>query len=57
MEYIEGLLKSAGLAPQTARARAQILYWAFVGFALSDEPLLRPKQRAVLDELQRIASK
>jgi AcrR family transcriptional regulator len=57
LDYIEGLLKSAGLAPATARARAQILYWAFVGFALSDEALPRAKQQAVLEELLRIAAK
>ncbi len=57
LEYIESLLRSAGLAKGTARARAQILYWAFVGFALSDEPLPRARQQAVLDELLRIAAK
>jgi AcrR family transcriptional regulator len=57
LDYIEGLLRSAGLAPATARARAQILYWAFVGFALSDEALPRAKQQAVLEELLRIAAK
>jgi hypothetical protein len=39
-----------------ARARAQILYWAFIGLALSDQPLPRTRQQAVLDELLRIAS-
>jgi AcrR family transcriptional regulator len=56
LDYIEGLLRAAGLAPGAARARAQILYWAFVGFALSDEALPPAKQRAVLDELLRFAS-
>jgi AcrR family transcriptional regulator len=55
LEYIESLLGAAGLNPATARAKAQILYWAFVGFALSDQPLPRAKQQAVLDELMRIA--
>jgi hypothetical protein len=40
-----------------ARARAQILYWAFLGFALSDKPLPRAKQAAVLDELLRMAAR
>ena len=56
LDYVEGLLRSAGLAQATARARAQILYWAFVGFALSDESLPRNRMQAVLDELLRIAS-
>jgi hypothetical protein len=38
-----------------ARSRALILYWAFVGFALSDKPLPRERQQAVLDELLQIA--
>src|SRR5436309_1915798 len=39
--YIEGLLTKSGLAANTARARAQILYWAFLGFAQSDQTLPR----------------
>jgi AcrR family transcriptional regulator len=54
--YVEGLLRAAGLSPDVARARAQILYWAFLGFAQSDQPLSKAKQQAVLDELLRIAS-
>jgi AcrR family transcriptional regulator len=57
LSYVESLLKASGLAAETARARAQILYWAFLGFALSDKPLPRAKQAAVLDELLRIASR
>jgi AcrR family transcriptional regulator len=53
--YVENLLKVSGLPAETARARAQILYWAFLGFALSDKALSRPKQAALLDELLRIA--
>jgi len=57
LDYIESMLRAVGFAPGIARARAQVLYWAFVGFALSDEPLPRARQQAVLDELLRIASK
>src|SRR5262249_55247202 len=39
LDYIESLLKQAGLADETARARAQILFWAFFGYALADLPL------------------
>ena len=35
--YIETLLRQSGLSADLARARAQILYWTFLGFALSDE--------------------
>ncbi len=55
--YVESLLRAAGLSPDVARARAQILYWAFLGFALSDTPLPRARQQAVLDELLRMASR
>jgi AcrR family transcriptional regulator len=55
--YVERLLRTSGLTPEVARSRAQILYWAFVGFALSDKPLPRERQQAVLDELLQIASR
>jgi AcrR family transcriptional regulator len=55
--YVENLLKQAGLTPDLAGARAQILYWAFLGFALSDKPLPKARQAAMLDELLRIASR
>jgi AcrR family transcriptional regulator len=51
LDYVESLLRGAGLPAETAQARAQILYWAFVGYALSDKPLPRAKQNAVLHEL------
>ena len=55
--YLENLLAAYGLTPRVARARAQILYWTFLGFVLSDRPLPRARQAAVLDELVRIASR
>jgi AcrR family transcriptional regulator len=57
LDYVESLLRTSGLSPGIARARAQILYWAFVGFALSDRPLPRARQQAVLEELLRMASR
>ncbi len=55
LSYVESLLTQSGLSADAARARAQILYWAFLGFALSDQPLPKARQQAVLDELVRIA--
>ena len=55
--YVESLLRASGLPAEAARGRAQIIYWAFLGFALSDKPLPRARQAAVLDELLRIASR
>ena len=54
--YVESLLAQAGLSAEGARTRAQILYWAFLGFALSDQQLPKARQQAVLDELLRIAA-
>ena len=56
LSYVDSMLRAAGLSPGVARARAQILYWAFVGFARSDKPLPRARQQAVLDELLRMVS-
>jgi AcrR family transcriptional regulator len=55
LDFVVNLLRDAGLPRETAQARAQILYWAFLGCALSDKPLLKSQQMAVLDELLRMA--
>jgi AcrR family transcriptional regulator len=55
--YVENLLSASGLPADVARARAQILYWAFLGFALSDRPLPQARQAEVIDELLRMASR
>ncbi|MEH2538690.1 MULTISPECIES: TetR/AcrR family transcriptional regulator [unclassified Bradyrhizobium] len=54
--YVEGLLMQSGLSTDVARARAQILYWAFLGFALLDQPLPKARQEAVVDELVRMSA-
>lgn len=56
LSYIEQMLRRAGVPLGTARARAQILYWAFLGFVVSDKPLPRKQQDEAIDELIRIAS-
>jgi AcrR family transcriptional regulator len=56
LNYVEGLLAQSGLSAETARSRTQILYWAFLGFALSDQPLPKARQQAVVDELVRMAT-
>ncbi|RZN31675.1 TetR/AcrR family transcriptional regulator [Bradyrhizobium sp. Leo121] len=55
--YVEGLLKRAGLTEGVARARAQILYWAFLGHALTEQPLPKARQQAIVDELLRMAAR
>jgi AcrR family transcriptional regulator len=57
LSYVEILFERSGIAPEVARSRAQIFYWAFLGFALSDKPLPRARQAAVLEELIRMASR
>jgi len=56
LDYIEGLLASRGLTTSLAQARAQILYWTFLGFALSESPLAPARMQPVLDELMKMAS-
>jgi AcrR family transcriptional regulator len=56
LEYVEGLFRARGVAGEVAQARAQILYWAFLGFALSDRPQSRAQRKAMLTELVRIAT-
>lgn len=56
IDYIEVLLAKRGLAPATAQARAQILYWTFLGFALSGTPVTAARLQGLLDEILRMAS-
>lgn len=55
MSYVQSLLEISGLSPQTASARTQVLYWAFIGFALAEKPLSPVQQEAVIAELIGIA--
>jgi AcrR family transcriptional regulator len=57
LRYVERLFERSGVSPAVARARAQIFYWAFLGFALSDKPLPRARQAELLDELLRMAAR
>lgn len=56
LSYVDKLLRQAGAPADKARARAQILYWAFLGFVLSDKPLPRKQQDGVINELIRIGT-
>ena len=55
LSYVESLIKQSGLPADVARTRAQILYWAFLGFALSDPALPKAKQQAMMAEMLRMA--
>lgn len=56
LDYVEGLIRAKGVAADIAQTRAQILYWAYLGYALSDKPLSKAQREAVITELARIAS-
>jgi AcrR family transcriptional regulator len=56
LDYVEELIRARGVAPELAAARAQILYWAFLGYALSDRPLAKAQTETAIAELVRIAT-
>jgi AcrR family transcriptional regulator len=56
LSYIANLMETSGLSSDLAATRAQIVYWAFLGFALSESPLPQTKHAKMLDELIRIAN-
>jgi AcrR family transcriptional regulator len=56
LSYVESQIQNSGISSDVARARAQILYWAYLGFALSDRALPADQQRAILKEMLRMAS-
>jgi AcrR family transcriptional regulator len=56
LDYIEALLARRGLTPAMAQARAQILYWTFLGYALSGPPVPAARLPALLDEILRMVS-
>ncbi|WP_315743572.1 MULTISPECIES: TetR/AcrR family transcriptional regulator [unclassified Bradyrhizobium] len=55
LDYVTSLLVSEGLAPELAQTRAQILYWAFLGFALADQRIPKARHDAIVAELIRVA--
>src|SRR4051794_13825800 len=55
LSYVQTLFERSGVAPGVARSRAPIFYWAFLGYALSDQPLPQARQQAVLQGLLRMA--
>jgi len=53
-EYIEQMLVDAGIAPSRAATRAQILYWTYLGAALSRSKLTGERLDRMVAELKRI---
>ena len=56
LDYVVALLEKRGLALATAQARAQILYWTFLGFALSAAPVPAARLQGLLDEIERMVT-
>jgi AcrR family transcriptional regulator len=54
-EYMERLLVEAGIAPPAAATRAQLLYWAYLGAALSRSRLTGERLDRIVAELKQIA--
>jgi hypothetical protein len=52
--YIERLLLEAGIAPPLAATRAQVLYWTYLGAALSRSRLTGERLHRIVAELTRI---
>jgi AcrR family transcriptional regulator len=52
--YIERLLVEAGIAPSLAATRAQLLYWAYLGAALSRSRLAGERLERIVQELKQI---
>ena len=56
LDYIEALLQRRGFSAAIAQARAQILYWTFLGFALSGPQPSAARLQGLLDEIQKMVS-
>jgi AcrR family transcriptional regulator len=54
-DYIEQLLVEAGIAPPLAATRAQLLYWTYLGAALSRSRLTGERLDRTVAELKHIA--
>ena len=52
---LEGILAAAGVGSAAAFARARILYWAYLGFALSRPRLARERLETLIEELAALA--
>jgi AcrR family transcriptional regulator len=53
--YIERLFSEAGLEQSLARARAQIVYWTYIGFVLSEKPAEGAELEHLIEELASLA--
>jgi AcrR family transcriptional regulator len=55
LDYLERLLRAVGVARPAARLRAELIYWAYLGFVLSRRRPAPSQLDGVLDELAVLA--
>jgi AcrR family transcriptional regulator len=55
LHYLRRTLIDAGLSADTARTRAQIVYWAYLGHVFSDKALNAAARREIVRELTSLA--
>jgi AcrR family transcriptional regulator len=56
LDYVRGLLVAAGMPKRNAEARARILYWAYLGYALSGQKLEAGALQDIMNELTSLAT-
>jgi len=56
LAYLERMLREAGVTAGHIRPRAQILYWTYLGFALSAKPVMGKAREQLVEELVRLGS-
>ncbi len=54
LAYLERMLRDGGVAAAQVQPRAQILYWTYLGFALSAKPIAGKARDRLIDELARL---
>ncbi|MBV9457019.1 MAG: TetR/AcrR family transcriptional regulator [Bradyrhizobium sp.] len=54
LDYVADLIRVRGVSADAAQARAQILYWAFLGYALSEKPPSKIQRESIVAEMMRI---
>jgi AcrR family transcriptional regulator len=51
LAYIARMLRDSEVATEHVQPRAQIIYWTYLGFVLSGEPVARPERNRVIEQL------
>lgn len=57
LAYIERMLADGGVAPGRIKPRARILYWTYLGFVLSGQPIADEERDRLIEELGRLGGR